>query len=622
MGSGDASGGGDEGEPTTFRASKTQCRCRSNQPCWPSAADWASLNTTVGGRLISTQPIGRPCHHLDYDKKACEAVHQGYHNATWRGDQPSTYMFPLWERYHDQTCFVGDSSDGGCFGHGSGQEQPCQRGSVPLYTVRVAAVEDVQASVRFAAQHGIQLAVKNTGHDFLGRHNGGGAGGDVLSVWTRFLNRIQVVDNFIPEGGPRSLGATGASGQPAVIVGAGVIISDLYQVVGKYGRVVVGGAEATVGAAGGFCQGGGHGPLTRTYGLCADNVLQYTVVTADGAVRKANEFQNQDLFWALRGGGGATFGIVFEAVLRTFPALPTPSSAHLIITSWDRNVMQKVLSRVLAMDYEHWWDEGWSGYLYITTLRMDMILFHGNRTSSQSRDSFVHFAQQLRALSCLITVTESYQQYPSFLDGFGNFKIPQSVAGRNLIMGTRLIPRDLFANSAPSLPLVPSSPSHHSSPPSPPMSGADSLAAALRLVQDDLHPFNPIGFYLISLAGGKGVMEANASAVSVGPAWRKTQLLVTLLAEWPETAKYEVQQKAMETMSRATDRLRKLTPESGTYFNEADLLEPDWQASFFGDNYPRLRKVKNKYDPGGLFVCRKCVGSEEWDEGLMCRTPM
>ncbi|KAF9924401.1 hypothetical protein BGZ67_009275, partial [Mortierella alpina] len=65
--------------------------------------------------------------------------------------------------------------------------------------------------------------------------------------------------------------------------------------------------------------------------------------------------------------------------------------------------------------------------------------------------------------------------------------------------------------------------------------------------------------------------------------------------------------------------LRDLTPGSGAYFNEADPGEPDWQRNYFGSNYPRLKKVKDLIDPKGLFLCNKCVGSEDWSDDLICR---
>jgi FAD/FMN-containing dehydrogenase len=81
---------------------------------------------------------------------------------------------------------------------------------------------------------------------------------------------------------------------------------------------------ATVKPAGGFAQAGGHAPFSSKYGLAADNILEYKVVTADGRLVVANSKTNPDLFIALRGGGGGTFGVVLEATMNAFP---TPKMA-------------------------------------------------------------------------------------------------------------------------------------------------------------------------------------------------------------------------------------------------------------------------------------------------------
>lgn len=69
-------------------------------------------------------------------------------------------------------------------------------------------------------------------------------------------------------------------------------------------------------------------------------------------------------------------------------------------------------------------------------------------------------------------------------------------------------------------------------------------------------------------------------------------------------------------------QLKALTPGSGVYLNEADFLEPDWQESFYGENYVRLRGIKKKYDRGDVFYAPTAVGSDEWKEdsrGRLCR---
>jgi FAD/FMN-containing dehydrogenase len=60
------------------------------------------------------------------------------------------------------------------------------------------------------------------------------------------------------------------------------------------------------------------------------------------------------------------------------------------------------------------------------------------------------------------------------------------------------------------------------------------------------------------------------------------------------------------------DELRKLVPEAGSYVSESNCFDSAWQQSFWGPNYPRLRAVKSKYDPDGLFFVHHGVGSEEW----------
>ena len=58
--------------------------------------------------------------------------------------------------------------------------------------------------------------------------------------------------------------------------------------------------------------------------------------------------------------------------------------------------------------------------------------------------------------------------------------------------------------------------------------------------------------------------------------------------------------------------LRKVVPEPGSYLAETSYFERDWQKSFWGSNYPRLRQIKDKYDPDGLFFVHHGVGSEDW----------
>lgn len=99
-------------------------------------------------------------------------------------------------------------------------------------------------------------------------------------------------------------------------LGAGVEVHEAYEAAGAAGLAIVGGSCATVGVAGGFSQGGGHGPLNSRFGLGSDKVFEWEVVTAKGEHLVATPTQNNDLYWALSGGGGGTYAAVVSVTVR------------------------------------------------------------------------------------------------------------------------------------------------------------------------------------------------------------------------------------------------------------------------------------------------------------------
>jgi hypothetical protein len=86
----------------------------------------------------------------------------------------------------------------------------------------------------------------------------------------------------------------------------------------------------------------------------------------------------------------------------------------------------------------------------------------------------------------------------------------------------------------------------------------------------------------------------------------------------PDQAKGEA---AKARVAAAMNALRAVAPASGSYLNETDYFEPDWQRSFWGENYQRLLQIKARYDADGLFFCHHCVGSERWSADGLCAAP-
>ena len=97
---------------------------------------------------------------------------------------------------------------------------------------------------------------------------------------------------------------------------------EVYEKMTQEGVLVVGGAGGSVSAAGGYLQGGGHSPLSPLHGLAVDNLLEADIVIADGTLLTINKCQYPDLFWAIRGGGGGTYGIVTRAVYKAHETEP------------------------------------------------------------------------------------------------------------------------------------------------------------------------------------------------------------------------------------------------------------------------------------------------------------
>jgi FAD/FMN-containing dehydrogenase len=122
------------------------------------------------------------------------------------------------------------------------------------------------------------------------------------------------------------------------------------------------------------------------------------------------------------------------------------------------------------------------------------------------------------------------------------------------------------------------------------------------------------------LAGGSPEATAAARETAMNPAVVDAFALVISGAlgqpAYPGVPGHEPDAAVAQSQAQATDRamneIRKLLPRVGSYVWETDFFQPNWQDAFWGENYPRLRAVKGKYDPDGLFFLHHGVGSEDW----------
>jgi hypothetical protein len=167
----------------------------------------------------------------------------------------------------------------------------------PRIIARCADVADVINAVNFGRDNNLLTAIRGGGH------NGPGLGScdDGLVIDLSAMKGVRVD----PEG-------------RTVRVGPGCTQGDVDHACGAFGLAVPAGIVSTTGIAG-LTLGGGTGYLTRKYGLTIDSLIEADVVLADGSFVTASKSRNEDLFWALRGGGG-NFGVVTSFMFRAHPA--------------------------------------------------------------------------------------------------------------------------------------------------------------------------------------------------------------------------------------------------------------------------------------------------------------
>jgi FAD/FMN-containing dehydrogenase len=157
----------------------------------------------------------------------------------------------------------------------------------PAVVVRATGTADVIAAVNFAREHKLPLSIKGGGHNVAGK----ALCDDGLTIDLSRLNNVRIE--------PQARRGR---------AGGGALWEDFDHEAQAFGLTCTGGVVSSTGVAG-LTLGGGIGYLTRTYGLACDNLVGADVVTASGALVRASETENADLFWALRGGGG-NFGVV------------------------------------------------------------------------------------------------------------------------------------------------------------------------------------------------------------------------------------------------------------------------------------------------------------------------
>ncbi|MGH9467724.1 MAG: FAD-dependent oxidoreductase, partial [Terriglobales bacterium] len=579
---------------------------RPGEAGWPDAAAWARLKAAVGGHLIVPAFPLDACLR-DAGGSACKQLSQEMQNPYYIRDQAGLTQTLGWV--------------------------DAWTSKPSAYAVVARSAEHVAAGVKFARENDLRLVVKGGGHAYQGTSDAP----DSLLIWTRYLDQVEWHEAFVPQG-------CGGAPERALSLGAGCVWSDAYQAATtERGAYVQGGGCLSVGVAG-LVQCGGFGSFSKHYGPAAASLLEAEVVTTDGGIRIANACSNPDLFWALRGGGGGTFGVVTRLTLRVHALPEWFGAAQFTVKASSDAAFRRLLQTFVTFYKEHLFNDHWGEQAQIGSDNMLAI----------------------KMVSWGLATAEAQAIWQPFLHWVTTAGKDYSMPGRTLIASfparrmwdfawlkahwpeLAFPDTNIFVGAFDSVlahleqPLFGFDPRPGASPnnawwkgdggqagwflwayesvwlpqellwPAAQARFADTLFAASRHAGFTLH-FNK------GMAGAPSAVLAATRATAMNPAVADAFALVISAdagGGYPGVAGHEpdaaAARRSRGAIQQSMNTLRALIPGAGAYLAESSYFEPNWQQAYWGANYRRLAAIKDKYDPDGLFFVHHGVGSEHW----------
>jgi len=577
---------------------------------WPSKSAWKRLDDAVGGKLIHVNsPLS--LFKTDPTGAAAKRLWENLKNPYYVGDQPGLTQTLGWV------------------------DAWATKPSV--YAVAARNSQDIAAAVNFARENNLRLVVKGGGHSYQGTSNAS----DSLLIWTRHMNDIVMHTSFVPRGCEHTL-----QPQPAVTLDAGTIGMQAYDVVTtKGGKYVQGGGCTTVGLAG-LIQSGGFGSYSKHYGTAAGSLVEAEVVTADGRIRVANACTNPDLFWALKGGGGGTFGVVSRMTLNLYDLPEFFAVANFRIRAASDDAYQRLIREFVSFYRENLFNDHWGEQAHVNpdnklVIRMAAYGLDTEQAKKvwQPLLDWVASSPHAYSLEGRATIgsipARHWWDVQWWKDHWPEIAFPN----RNALIG-------LFDYALEHVFTQPVFDFDHRPGAGPNKAwwkgdagqvgwfiwGFESLWLPAALLESDAQErladalFASSRYSAVELHFNKGLAGAPPDAIAgaEGTAMNPAVLTAFALAIVGDAQKsaypgipghepsVEAGRKAANRIHQCMNQLRALVPDGGAYVSESNYFEKGWQQAYWGSNYPRLVEIKRKYDPDGLFFVHNGVGSEQW----------
>jgi FAD/FMN-containing dehydrogenase len=407
----------------------------------------------------------------------------------------------------------------------------------PQLRVVASSAQAVGHTIRWAVDNGVSFAVRSGGHSYEGFSQSAD-----LVIDVRGMATIQL-----------------AADRKSAVIGSGASLGKVYGALEPFNLAIPAGTCFPVGVAG-HTLGGGFGLLGRPFGLACDSVLSMEVVDASGNVLNASEAENADLFWALRGGGNGSFGVVTKFNFRTSPVNLVAKFA----ITWIKPVAQ---AAKIVLAWQEWLDNlppAITCTLHLTKEAGGSIKVHIAGLSVDSQSKLTAELKRLQKLAgsadSQSTSTLTFARAATIFNGGGP-------AYQSVLMKAK----------------------------SDYLSQAMSEQGVLALLNGLQRAPGEIAALFDSYGGAINKVVPDATAfVHRGT----TKYLIQYYMEWGSAAATDANIAMMRTLYAAMRPF--VSGES--YVNYCDLdLGDGYARAYWGDNLPRLTKIKTAFDPKNIF---------------------
>lgn len=329
------------------------------------------------------------------------------------------------------------------------------------------------------------------------------------------------------------------------------------------------------------------------------------MVLANGRLVTANPCENSDLFFAIRGGGGGTYGVVVSTIVKAHPT--APYSAQVVAMAPYSDADMPEFMEALAIMYESlpamndggmsgygsWSTRGFAPVVESYTSGYNHALAAANKSIADLEAIWAPVAARLAPFNVFLST--AYHTYPDYVSYYTALSGEQMAVGNSAALGSRMLDKPALAN-------------------------AKGLRAMLAVTAGETYDFAQNNYCLVG--GGQVAADAADTFSGVNPTWRSAVLVNIVARGWQAGTPAAEQQAVRDDITFVkTKSMRAIAPNTGGYMNEGDRNAPTFLKDFYGGSLRKLQLAKLKYDPLAVFYCPTCVGSEYWAEdatGRLC----